>query len=70
MSENLQSALGRNLRMHREKLGLSQEKYGEQLGYHRTYIGSLERGERNVSLRSLETLAALMGVDPRDLLRE
>lgn len=70
MSNELQKALGRNLRKRREELGLSQEKFADQLGYHRTYAGALERGERNVSLKSLEHLATLLDVDPLDLLRD
>ncbi|WP_456695985.1 helix-turn-helix domain-containing protein [Aeromicrobium sp. P5_D10] len=70
MTNELQKALGRNLRKRREELGLSQEKFADQLGYHRTYAGALERGERNVSLKSLEHLATLLDVDPLDLLRD
>lgn len=70
MSGDLQKALGRNLRKRREELGLSQEKFAELLGYHRTYAGALERGERNVSLKSLESLGALLDIDPRELLRD
>lgn len=70
MKHELQLALGRNLRRRREELGLSQEKFAEILGYHRTYAGALERGEKNLSLQSLETLAAVLEVDPRDLLRD
>ena len=69
MNGELQQALGRNLRKHREQLGLSQEKFAEHLGFHRTYAGALERGERNISLKSLETLGALLKIDPRDLLQ-
>lgn len=70
MHTDLQKALGRNLRRRREELGLSQEKFAEVLGCHRTYAGALERGEKNLSLRSLERLAAVLEVDPRELLRE
>lgn len=70
VSNELQRAVGRNLRRRREELGLSQEKFAEHLGYHRTYSSGLERGERNLSLQSLETLASLLGMDPRDLLRD
>ncbi|WP_307220487.1 helix-turn-helix domain-containing protein [Microbacterium sp. SORGH_AS_0888] len=62
--------LGRNMRAHRQRLGLSQEQFAERLGYHRTYIGSIEQGLRNLSLRSLETLAEDLHVDPLDLLRD
>ena len=61
--------MGRNLRGLRLAKGLSQEAFAEQIGVHRTYVGSLERGERNVRLRTVETLAATLGVDPLALLQ-
>lgn len=69
MEGDLQRALGRNLRAHRQALGISQEQFAERLGYHRTYIGGIEQGLRNLSLRSVEKLAADLGVEPLDLLR-
>lgn len=49
---------------------MSQEAFAEQLGFHRTYMGGLERGERNLSLRSVERIAARIGVEPVALLVE
>ncbi len=49
-------------------LGLSQEKLAEMTELHRTYIGSIERAERNVSLDNVEAIAAALGVDIADLL--
>lgn len=69
MTGDLQKTVGRRIRAHREKLGISQEKLAEQLGYHRTYLGSVERGERNLTLGSLEALAERLGVEPLELLR-
>jgi transcriptional regulator with XRE-family HTH domain len=66
---DLQRALGANLRRHRQALALSQEAFAGILGVHRTYVGGLERGERNVSLRSLERYAAALGADPLELLQ-
>jgi transcriptional regulator with XRE-family HTH domain len=65
---DLQRALGRNLRKHREALGISQEDFAHQLGFHRTYLGAIERGERNLSLKSVERLADQLGVTPLSLL--
>ena len=55
---DLQRTLGRNLAKHRKKRGLSQEAFADVLGFHRTYVGGLERGERNLSLRAVERTAA------------
>lgn len=66
----LQHTLGRNLASLRRSRGLSQEAFADVIGYHRTYVGGLERGERNVSLRVLERLAEALGIDPLVLLEE
>lgn len=70
MPSQLQIIVGRKLREHRLRLGLSQERLAEDLGFHRTYLGSVERGERNLTLASVEQLAARLGIDPLDLLRD
>jgi transcriptional regulator with XRE-family HTH domain len=65
----LQRAVGHNLRAYREARGLSQEAFADVLGYHRTYVGGLERGERNLTLKAVERIAATLAVDPLALLR-
>lgn len=67
---DLQRLLGKRLREIRVERDLSQEKLADHLGFHRTYVGGIERGERNLSLQSVEELAALLGVAPLDLLTE
>jgi len=67
---DLQRTLGRNLARHRHGLGLSQEAFADMLGFHRTYIGGLERGERNLSLRAVERLATILAVEPLSLLAD
>lgn len=68
MEGELQRRVGANLRAHREGRGLSQEAFADVLGVHRTYMGAIERGERNLSLRSVERIASKINVDPIDLL--
>lgn len=68
MEGDLQITFGRNLRAHRLERGLSQEDFAEVIGVHRTYMGGVERGERNLTLRSVERIAARIDVDPVVLL--
>ena len=68
MEGELQRTVGRNLRAYREDRGLSQEAFAEVLGVHRTYMGGIERGERNLTLKSLERIAQRIKLDPMELL--
>ena len=58
----------RNLKTLREAQGLSQEALAGKAGLDRTYVSSCERGERNVTLVTLERLSAALGVLPHSLL--
>jgi transcriptional regulator with XRE-family HTH domain len=66
----LQIVVGRNIRRLRRERGLSQEDLADEIGVHRTYMGGVERGERNLTLRSLERLAERLGVSPLSLLAD
>lgn len=68
MEGDLQRAVGRNLRIYREAKGLSQEAFADVLCVHRTYMGGIERGERNLTLKSLERIAGRLDLDPLALL--
>ncbi|ROQ54836.1 helix-turn-helix protein [Rathayibacter sp. PhB152] len=70
MGGELQKVFGRNLRRHRESLGLSQEAFADELGVHRTYMGGVERGERNLTLRSIEKIAGSIGRNRVEMLSE
>ena len=59
---------GANVRSRRETLGMSQEALAARAGLHRTYVGSVERGERNVSLMNILRLASALGCRGSDLL--
>lgn len=67
-SETLRAVLAENIKTFRRIKGFSQEALAEQCGLHRTYIGSVERLERNVTLSTLEALASTLGVTVSDLL--
>jgi transcriptional regulator with XRE-family HTH domain len=62
MRKDILNRFGSNVQKFRKKKGLSQEELAEKCGLHRTYIGGIERGERNVSLINLNKLAKALGV--------
>jgi transcriptional regulator with XRE-family HTH domain len=68
MEGDLQRALGRNLRSFREAEELSQEAFAARMGFHRTYWAGIERGERNLSLQSVEKIADMLKIEPLLLL--
>ena len=59
--------IGFNILIWRETLGWSQEELGKRAGLHRTYIGHIERGEKNIGLKNLEKIAQALGVEAKDL---
>jgi transcriptional regulator with XRE-family HTH domain len=65
---DLQLRFGRNVRWLREQRGLSQEAFADVLAVHRTFVGGVERGERNLTLRTVERLSARLDADPLALL--
>jgi len=70
MEGKLQKTFGRSLRAYRRARGLSQEHFAEIIGVHRTYMGGVERGERNLTLKSVERIAARIEIDALTLLQE
>ncbi len=66
----LQVTVGRRVRRLRLERGISQEALARDVDMHRTYLGGVERGERNLTLRSVERLADRLGVPVRELIGE
>jgi transcriptional regulator with XRE-family HTH domain len=62
------SDLGIMIRHRREDIGLSQDELGHLCGLHRTYIGSVERGERNLTMDSLISISGALQMNPHELL--
>ncbi len=60
--------IGNNVRNLRKQLGLSQEELGDLAGLDRTYVGGIERGERNVAALNIAKLAKALKVKPEKLL--
>ena len=63
-------AFGKVVRHYRQRVGCSQEELAERARIHRTYIGGIERGERNPTLLMIHRLAKALGVRPAQLLAE
>lgn len=62
-----QARFGEQIRRLRLSRGWSQEELAQRAGRHWTYIGGIERGERNITIRVIADLAHALGVDIRDL---
>ena len=69
-SKRITGILSRNVIALRRTLSLSQEQLADRCGFHRTYVGSVERGERNVTLSTLEALASALGCSVVQLLTD
>ena len=65
----LSAAFGRAMRGVRAERGISQEALADLCGLHRTYVGAVERGEKNISIRNIERIAVALGVASSELLR-
>lgn len=61
--------VGSNIRKIRQEFDISQEELALRANLDRTYIGAVERGERNISILNLAKIAKALGFDPKDLVK-
>jgi len=64
---NIRIKFGKRLKQLRKAANLSQEDFGRKATIHRTYIGSIERGEQNISIDNIAKLAKALKTTPKDL---
>jgi transcriptional regulator with XRE-family HTH domain len=69
VADNIKKTVGRSIRVLREKRGWSQEKLAEMADLDRTYVGRIERGEKNLGIENLARFAHTLGVRPAVLLK-
>jgi len=69
-SENILETFGKNVQKYRKEKQISQEKLAELANLHRTYIGMIERAEKNITLRNIEKIAKALGIEIKDLLEK
>lgn len=62
--------IANNVRHYRAKLNISQEALAEKSGLHRTYIGQVERAEKNITIESLEKLATALNIEVIELFKQ
>ena len=67
MTENILVKFGNKVREERLKRNLNQEKFAELVGVHRTYIGMVERTEKNITLKNIKRISDALGLKIKDL---
>ncbi|MDP3725815.1 MAG: helix-turn-helix transcriptional regulator [bacterium] len=70
MKKQVLIKFGRKVRAERAKLGLSQEELASRAGVHRTYIGMIERAEKNITLENIEKVAKALNLKLSDFFRD
>ena len=68
MSDDVKKKFGERVRIARKQIGWSQEELADSCGLHRTYVGAVERGERNVCLINIVQFARALRVKPSELM--
>lgn len=69
MTADILSRFGKKVRQRRLSLGISQEELAERAGVHRTYVGMIERGEKNITLRNIVKFAKALDIPIQDLMK-
>lgn len=69
MNADIQLRFGQKVRQRRLFLGISQEELAERVGVHRTYVGMIERGEKNITLRNIMKFARALDMPIQDLMK-
>ena len=69
VTDDLLKRFGQRVRILRKNAGLSQEAFADLCGLDRTYVGGIERGERNVALRNIEVIARALGLSLSKLMQ-
>lgn len=69
-SDGILKRFGDRVRELRKSEGYSQESFADECGLDRTYMGGIERGERNVALRNIEKIAEALGISIAELMRD
>lgn len=70
MKSSLLINFAKRVREERKKLGISQEELAERAGMHRTYVGMIERAEKNITLENIQKIADALGLKLSDIFRD
>jgi transcriptional regulator with XRE-family HTH domain len=68
--EDVRLRFGKGVRKRRQKIGVSQEEFADMCGLDRTYVGGIERGERNLGLLNVEKIAKAFRISLSELFRD
>jgi len=66
MASEILKKFGQRVRLERVRLGISQEELAARAGVHRTYVGMIERGEKNITLENIERFSKALGISIHD----
>lgn len=65
--QSLNVLFGQRIRQIRNERHMSQEEFAWMVGLHRTYLGQVERAEKNITLKNIEKIANALNIDPKEL---